>query len=597
VRFLFVLFFFLIGILGLSAQNEAIAQQYFEKGDFEKAIVYYQKLYDKNPNNRNYFMALVTSFQQANQLENAEKILLKKLEDKNIYPVLFVETGYNYQLMHQEKKADVYFDKAVESLDENPNFAFAVGGAFKKRSLLDYAIKTYKKGMTLNPKLNFNYDLAYIYGEKGDIENMYEMYLDLMLERENLIGNIKRNLGAFISDNAKDENNILFKKILLQRSQTNPNLLWNELLSWLFIQQQDYKSAFAQEKAIYKRSAEPSLNGLIDLTQIALENNAIEISQSILEFIISQTQDQQLLIFAKLKLIAISLKNTKEKEYNTIEQEFKTLLDAYGISPQTLEVQLEYAKFLAFNYNRSDEAIVVLKNALKLPVNKFAEAQIKMTTADVFVYDEKFNQALIYYSQVQKELKNDVLGQQARFKVAQTSFYKGDFEWAETQLKVLKSSTSQLIANDALELKLLISDNKLKDSIQTALKLYAKADLLAYQNNDEKAIALLEIILKEHKGEPIEDEALLKQAELFEKHEEYEKAAYNYQKIIEFYPTDILMDDALYKLASIYKDKLSKPEEAKKLLERIIFEHQDSIYFIEARKEYRLLRGDTVNPS
>ena len=127
MRFLFVLFFFLIGILGLSAQNEAIAQQYFEKGDFEKAIVYYQKLYDKNPNNRNYFMALVTSFQQANQLENAEKILLKKLEDKNIYPVLFVETGYNYQLMHQEKKADVYFDKAVESLDENPNFAFAVG--------------------------------------------------------------------------------------------------------------------------------------------------------------------------------------------------------------------------------------------------------------------------------------------------------------------------------------------------------------------------------------------------------------------------------------------------------------------------------------
>jgi len=210
------------------------------------------------------------------------------------------------------------------------------------------------------------------------------------------------------------------------------------------------------------------------------------------------------------------------------------------------------------------------------------------------VYDQKFNQALIYYTQVQKDLKNDVWGQYARFKVAQTSFYKGDFQWAETQLKVLKSSTSQLIANDALELKLLISDNIKQDSIHAALKLYAKADLLAYQNNTKESISILQEILVNHKGDAIEDQALLKQGELFEKIKQYDKAALNYEKIIAFYPEGILMDDALFHLGVLNLKKRMMPEQAKQLLERIIFEHQDSIYFVQARDLYRSIRGDQV---
>ncbi|MDG3582468.1 tetratricopeptide repeat protein [Galbibacter pacificus] len=580
--------------MALFAQDEAIARQYFEKGEFEKAIVYYKKLCTKNPNNRSYLMGLVSSYQQSEKYVEAEKVLLQKLDNGNVYPVLYVETGYNYQLMGKMQKAETYYNKAIATLDENPNYAYAVGNAFKGKTLLDNAIATYKKAMMLNPEFNFNYDLAYIYGEKGDIENMYEMYLDLMVERANLVGNIKRNLSRFIDSNVGNENSALFKKLLLKRAQTDPNVLWNELLSWLFVQQGQYKSAYAQEKAIYKRSPETSLNSIVDLAKIALENNDAETAKSIYEFIIAESRDTQLLIHSKLELINIDLANARKKDNAKIETAFKQLLAEYGENTQTLPVQIAYARFLAFKLSETDMAEARLKKALELPINKYAEAQIRMTLADILVYDEKFNQALIYYSQVQKDLKNDVLGQEARFKVAQTSFYKGDFEWAETQLKVLKSSTSQLIANDALQLKLLISDNKLGDTTQVALKLYAEADLLAYQNNDDGAMAILSTILSDHKGEPIEDEALFKQASLFEKHGDYEKAVLDYQKIITFYPTDILMDDALYKLAMLYKNELSKPDEAKQLLERIIYEHQDSIYLIDARKEYRSIRGDQV---
>jgi tetratricopeptide (TPR) repeat protein len=179
--------------------------------------------------------------------------------------------------------------------------------------------------------------------------------------------------------------------------------------------------------------------------------------------------------------------------------------------------------------------------------------------------------------------------------VAQTSFYKGDFDWALTQLKVLRSSTSQLIANDAMQLSLLISDNSLEDSTQTALKKYARADLLAYQNKTKEAIAELDVILKDHKGEKIEDEALLKQAELLESIKDYETAEFNYRKITEFYASGILADDAHFALAELYENVLEQPEKAKAEYEKIIYNYQDSYYFPQARKNFRVLRGDSIN--
>ena len=94
-----------------------------------------------------------------------------------------------------------------------------------------------------------------------------------------------------------------------------------------------------------------------------------------------------------------------------------------------------------------------------------------------------------------------------------------------------------------------------------------------------------------HKGEKIEDEALLKQAELYEITGFYKKAETNYLKIIELYKDEILADDAYFKLANLYENQLQNPQKAKEYYEQIIFDFADSIYFTQARKRYRILRG------
>ncbi|WP_313777813.1 tetratricopeptide repeat protein [Flagellimonas meishanensis] len=577
------------------AQEDFLAKQYFNDGDYEKAVVFYEKLVEKNPRRTDYSEGLVACYQQLERYGDAEDFLLKKIEDSYAFPTFFIELGYNHTLQNQPEKAAVYYEKAIQKIDENPNFGYSIGYRFQKYALLDEAKRAYMRAMELKPDLNYDFQLARIYGEQGDIEKMYQSYLNLIWEGRTSRSNVLRNMDDFISEDAANENNVLLRKVLLKNAQKNPDILWNELLSWLFVQQKQYGNAFAQEKAIFKRRDDGSLDRMENLGQLALEDRDFDNAVPVFEFIVDNAYEPRTKLNAQLHLIDIELLDVSDKKLDVIEKKFEALVSEYGTQSNTLQLQIAYANFLAFKKETPDPAITMLKNSLDLPMGRMVNAYVKLALGDILVYSQKFNEALIHFTQVQKSLKNDVLGQEARFKVAQTSFYKGDFDWALTQLKVLRGSTSQLIANDAMQLSLTISDNSLEDSTQTALKKYARADLLAYQNKTKEAIEVLDDILQNHKGEKIEDEALLRQGQLLEGQKDYEAAEFNYKKIVEFYANDILADDAHFALGELYSNFLGDPEKAKDHYERIIMSYQDSYYFPKARKKFRQLRGDAIN--
>ncbi|TSE07658.1 tetratricopeptide repeat protein [Aquimarina algiphila] len=593
-----LIFFYISLVFTFStfAQSEQLAKNYIQQGAYEKALSVYQKLYAKNPNRINYFLGLVESYQQLEKFDEAESILKKRVERTPGNAQILVELGHHYDLQGKSEEARLYYDKAVETYSNNSvNHAYSLAQTFEKYSLLDEAALIYEKGMKDNPRANFNVQLAKIYGEQGKLEKMFDSYLSLLKTQPNYINIVQRNFGDYISEDPTNEANIIFRKLLIKRLQQNPDILYNEMLSWLFVQQKEFKKAFIQEKAIYKRKEEGP-EGIIDLARIAISEKDIKSATEILNYLLETSASKDMKLTAHKIILKAKVDNANKKEYKTIVDQYNTVFNEYGKSRETIGLQVDYAHFLAFNQDKKQEAIGFLKDLLKRErLSRFQSSRIKMKIADILVLDQKFNQALIYYTQVQNALKNNFLAQDARFKVAKTSYYKGDFAWAQTQLDVLKSSTSQLIANDAMELSLIISDNSLEDSTQTALKIFARADLLAFQNKNEDAIAEYQKILTQHRGEKIEDEAFLRQAKLFEKEKQFEKAKINYLKIIEFYNDDILADDAYYWLAELYSNELGEPEKAKELYEKIIFNHAASIYFVAARKKYRTLRGDAIN--
>ncbi len=573
------------------SQNEQLAQYYFDKGDFEKAKISFEELLNNQPSNSQYFQRTIDCYQQLQQFDAAEKAIQARL---NIYKQgnLLVELGYNFQLQKNEASAKKYYYEAIDRIKKNPNEVYSIANSFERKVLLDYALKSYQTATELQPNYNFNYQIALLYGQLGNTEMMISTFLDEAYANPQNSIQIQNQLARFMVEEGDENFNGTLRKALIIRAQKNQDVFWNHYLSWFYVQQKEFGKAFIQEKAVYKRNPD-SLSDIVNLAQLAIEEDDTETAKEILGFVLENTKDLELLIQANSYLLDMKIEKAQEKDFAAISSELERLLTEYGISPFTLSLQLIQAHFVAFNLKNPEEGKAIIKKALELQLNDYEEAQSKMELADILLFEEKFNQALIYYSQIELDLKNDVIAHEASLKAAKTSYFKGDFAWALKQFKELKSASTQLIANDALEYFLLINDNTVADSTQTALKQFAKGDYLLYQNRNQEATAQFQSILKSFKGQDIEAVTLLRLGKIYEKSSEYNLALSQYQNINDHHADGIYIDEALYLSAEIYNNKLQQPEKAKPLYEKIIFNHQDSIYFIEARKKYRQLRGDT----
>jgi len=254
------------------------------------------------------------------------------------------------------------------------------------------------------------------------------------------------------------------------------------------------------------------------------------------------------------------------------------------------------AKLKAFYLNDPDGAINLLEELIRLTNNnKALQAECKLELADIMLFTGEPWEATLLYSQVDKAFKNEPIGHEARFRNARLSFYIGEFGWAKAQLDVLKAATSKLIANDAMEMSLLISDNIEEDSSTVALGTYARADLLWFQNKPEAALAVLDSLLAAFPGHSITDDALMKKAEISLKLGKFSEAEALFQEVDTHYSEGILGDDALFSLAQLYENQLNDSAKAMAAYQELLVKYPGSLFTVEARKRFRTLRGDQVN--
>jgi tetratricopeptide (TPR) repeat protein len=582
---------FLLLTFSVFAQNEQLAANYFEKGDFEKALVSYEELLAKQPGNSIYFQRTVESYQQLSQFEKAGKLIQQRLE-KYKQASLFIELGYNYHLQKDEKNAVKNYEKALDEINTNPSNVYAIAMNFEKKSLLDYALKSYTLALTLEPKFSFNQQIAVLYGQQGKVDLMIEKLLEEGEKNPQSTLFIQNYLSRFMMEEGDEAFVETLRKALILKAQKNQDIYWNQFLSWFYVQQKEYGKAFIQEKAIYKRNPD-TFSNIVSLAEMAIEENQDEAAVSIINFVLENTQDLDLQIFSNAFLLRNRIEKATPKEYAVIKTDVELALKKFGVSPFTISLQELQAEFFAFQLEDPEAGKAVLKNALNFELDDYQKAELKMQLADILLLQEQFNQALIYYSQIEEDLKNNEIGHQASLKVAKTSYFQGDFQWAQSQFKVLKSASTQLIANDAMEYFLLINDNTVADSAQVALKKFARGDYLRYQNKNDLALTQFSKILSEHKGDEIQGVTLLRMGKINEKLGNYTEALRLYKEIIDLHSDGIYVDEALFFSAELYQEQFKQPELAKPLYEKMIFDHQDSIHFIEARRKFREIRGDT----
>lgn len=598
LRFIFP-FLFICLTLSVGAQNSKLADQYYLEGEYQKAGDLYLKLHEtaKKNNNYSFFNKYVECLLALHDYAAAEKVIKDVMKEQPDNFSMMVTLGNVQERKGDFESAQASYRMAIEKLPPRMDVISQLGNAFIEQAKYDEAIETYEKGETILAKKGiFSYQLGDLYRRNGDMPKMVEQYLYSLQESPERLATIQTLMQRTLHQ--EDYPDLLAQLYAFIQDYPESGQ-FEEMLAWTFMQQKDYSKAMRQAKALDRRMGENGMR-VYRLAQIAANDKDYTTAIDGYDYIFS-TQDIGSPYYMEAKRAALATKRKQITDhYNYtigqlrgLEGEYDSFLAVQGINANTAIIVSEEAMLEALYINDLTKAISLLKQIVDLPgINNYIQANAKLDLGDYYLMSGEVWEATLLYSQVDKAFVEDLIGQDARFRNAKLSYYNGDFQWAQSQFDILKTSTSKLIANDALDLSIFIMDAMGLDSNTQALASFAKAELLIFQNKLDLAIDSLDELAIKYPKHGLQDDILYLKAKLFEKKRDYTSAEAAYKEIIEKYPKEIRADNSMYFLAQLYENQLNDIEKAKALYERIFMDYPDSTFAIDARKRFRELRGD-----
>lgn len=599
--FLFGLFQ-LSGIAQITAYSDKLALQYYEQKEYEKANVYFEKLFDNNAEvwYNYYYKSLVG----AKDFSKAEKITKKQLKQNKNNVHLNVYLARIYRQQNDLKKEKESYEKSLKDLIAVQPYLQSLAVALTEDKQFDLAIEAYNKGRKATPDYPYFYERAEIYKSKGDLAAMITEYLDALEFRPTEIQNVQVNLQNSLGydDETGGIKNPLLKQELQKRIQLHPDkIILSEFLIFIQMQQKDFDGAFVQSRALDKRLKEEGQR-IYDLAKICVSNESWSAASRCYEYLISKGANSIYYDLATIEglrveyLMLIQEAQPSHANLLAIEKKLMAANEKYTQPNLTGLLLKNLANLKAYYLNKPEEAIQLLENYLaNTGLDAMVSADYKIMLADIYLLKGEIWEASLLYSQVEKSFKYEAIGQEAKFKNAKLSFYAGDFTWSKMQADVLKGATTKLIANDALDLSLIISDAIGVDTNDAPLKLFAQAELLIFQHRYKEAIQKMDSINQLFSNNTLGDDIYYKKAQINLQLGNFTEAEKMYKNIVEFYPSELYGDDAQFKLAELYDKYLNKIDEAKKAYEQLIVSYPGSIYTVQARKRFRDLRGDNLS--
>lgn len=578
--------------------EQNLAFEYFRNGEYEKAAGLFLKLYGKNPTPVNY-RYLYNSLLYIRQYEELEKIVRKNIRKNPDNPTCLVDLGYFYIQQGNISKGKEEYGNALKMLKPNDGQIVQLASAFMNFNELELAAKTYERGRELTgiPGL-FALELAGIYEKLNNPQKTVENYLYYLDQSGNNNQTVRNLLQNVVQQKAfADE----LHSQLLARIQRYPEAVYySEMLIWHYVQQKNFKAAIMQAKALDKRLRENGYR-LVNIARSAAGEKEYASATEAYQYVIEKGRSSGMYMPARQELLSVyKQKITDSPAYDPadldyLDKEFDKFIAEFGINSSTASTIREKAELQAFYLNNYDKAISLLENIISSPgIEPRVKGEFKLELGDFYIMKGEVWEASLLYGQVDKSFRDEPLGELARFKQAKLSYYRGEFEWAQAQLDILKSSTTELISNDAIKLSVFIMDNLGLDTSGWPLLKFAHAELLYYQHKMDSALVTLDSVLSAFPNHSLTDDIYFMKANISISKHDYPAAAAFLERIIREYPDDLLADDATFKLAQLNEGVLGDKEKAKQLYQDLIFKYKDSIYLIEARKKFRMLRGDQL---
>ncbi|WP_412466326.1 tetratricopeptide repeat protein [Pedobacter sp. KLB.chiD] len=581
----------------IASDESSLAIQYYQDGAYDKAVVLLEKLYSA-PNNEVYFDIYFNALLKLKRYDVAEKVVkkeIKKNPQNDIYPIAL---GKLYQEKGDMQAANKIFNDVIAKLPKEEFKIRNLANSFYRFENYDYAVQTFKQGRKLfGDDQMFVFELLNIYRFKKDKPMLMQEYLDALATMPQLLPQAETVISSVFEDKNDYQT---FQAGILKKIQKAPDAeVYIQLLTWNYIQQQEFDMALRQLIAYDKRTKADG-GTLFNAIYTFVDNGAYETAIKAYDYLLTKGKDNPYYLPSKIEMLNTRYNLRTNGKYTVADldllaKDYQTLLDENGKNRNTLFAIKKLANLQAYYLNQPGSAEKELEEAIKMPgINDQDLGQLKLDLGDIYILTNQPWEAFLVYEQVSKRFEGQPVGNEARFRSAKLSFYQGNFEYSNSQCLVLKAATSQLIANDALNLSLLISDNIQTPADSNALKMYADAEMLLFRNLPEKAIKKMDSIAIAYPQNSLTDAIMMSKARIFIKANDFQKAADILKKVTEEFKDGIWTDDALFTLGDLYEKKLNDVAQAKIYFQKLITDYPGSMFSADARKRFRSLRGDGV---
>ncbi|MBO7625499.1 MAG: tetratricopeptide repeat protein [Bacteroidales bacterium] len=582
------------------SQREQLAVQYYKNQEYEKAVALFGELFREQPDNYCYSYYLPCLLETGNFRE-AEKVVQRQIRQ---YPKLQrfpVDLGWVYEKEGNATKAQRQYERCIEGA-KSAQALKELSAAFLNYGLTEQAIQCYGRirSMTGEPSA-YAFELAMLHRQRGDYPQALQELLHWAAEHPSAaeVSSVESELTTWMTDDEDKSRHTLVGKTLLQYANKNPDVpVYAHLMLWFTLQEEDYPAALKQAIAIDKRFQGEGRK-TYEIATIAADNKdygtAIagydHIRKNCSEF--SPCYEAALSGSIHTRYLQITGQYPPDMfQIRQLSVELDSFFRQHPLRDAHLATYLNWVEIEAVYQKEIPKAIGLLEKAVSSPgLSAKGKAACKLQLGDIYHLEDEIWEATLLYSQVEKDFPNDTIGQNAKFKNAKLAFYMGEFEWAKAQLEVLRAATSKMIANDAMQLSLLIADNESGDSIDQALHLYARAEYYFTCKEFDKATKTLDSI-NESENPSLTDDILYLRAEMAIQRQQYAEADRLLERIATQFPEELLGDDALFRRAHLQEERLNDPLTAMDLYQQLLKQYPDCLYAPEARKRFRALRNN-----
>lgn len=598
-RYLLIILFFSIHCLA-KGQDIELANEYFKQGEYEKAKDIFQKIAKDKNNIRLIHQNYIQCLFKLKNFDEAEKYLKRQIKSNDLTGIAY-RSDYTslLEMTGKFEEAQKEMETLIDLAARTEGTIYELQDLLYRNSKTELVIQLLKKGREIAKDENkFAILMARAYLYNGQKEPMIEEML-----KYGLIEGNQDYVKATFQDNLKTEAEIdMLEKALYSKVQKFPTeQYYTDILIWHLIQQKEFSKAFIQTRALDRRLRQDGQR-VFELAQTALVNKDFKVAIQMYDYVMKEYPQGQYYTYARRNALFCKEEVVKTAypvsvaDIRSLIKDYQGLFSDLGRNVKTMEALRNTAQLYAFYLNERDTAITVLETAIMIAGsdNAFRD-KCKLDLGDIYVLKNEPWEATLLYSQVEKSQKEDQLGQEAKLKNAKLHYYNGEFDLSKEVLDILKKATTREIANDAMQLSLLIQDNIGLDTSEVAMKEYAKVDLLLFQNKNAEAMTALNQIFEKYKSHSLADDILLLRANTNLKINQPQKALEDLELLRKNYSFDILADDALFLEAKIYEESFQQKDKAMELYREILQKFPGSIYGAEARKRFRNLRGDTIN--